>query len=124
VWSVLGFEFFAEAFQRRLGFVPPIICAEGGWLYGAYDDHRYPRVEGELHAKFTKHVYKWFRRGRMTGGIPLPDYLFAVCPWILSGPSDEAWYGFTTKVQTIEAVRTIPEFVRAPAAAADRSGED
>ena len=123
VWCVLGFQFFADVFQGRLGFVPPIICGEGGWLYGAYDDHRYPRVEGELHAKFTKHVYKWFRRGKLTGGIPLPDYLFAVCPWILSGRSDEAWYGFTTKVLTIEAVKSIPEFARAQAAAADRSGE-
>jgi hypothetical protein len=123
VWCVMGFRFFADVFQRRLGFVPPIICGEGGWLYGAYDDHRYPRVEGELHAKFTKHVYKWFRRGKLTGGAPLPDYLFAVCPWILSGRTDEAWYGFTTKVLTVEAVKSIPEFARVRAASADRSGE-
>jgi hypothetical protein len=123
VWGVLGFEFFAEVFQRRLGFVPPIICGEGGWLYGAYDDHRYPRVTGEIHAKYTKHMYKWFRRGKLTGGVPLPDYLFAVCPWILSGPSDEAWYGYTTKELTIQAVKTIPEFVRVCAASAEGCGE-
>jgi hypothetical protein len=123
VWCVLGFEFFAEAFQRRLGFVPPIICAEGGWLYGASDDPRYPRVEGEIHAKYTRHVYKWFRRNKVTGGGPLPEYLFAVCPWILSGPSDEAWYGYTTKELTIEAVKSIPEFVRVRAAAAEGRGE-
>jgi len=112
VWSVQGFLFFADVFRRRLGFVPPIICGEGGWLYGASDDPRFSRVVGEVHAKYTRHVYKWFRRRKLTGGAPLPAYLFAVCPWILSGPSDEAWYGYTTKELTIQAVKSIPEFAR------------
>ncbi len=111
-WCVLGFQFFAEVFQRRLGFVPPIICGEGGWLYGAYDDHRYPRVAGELHAKYTKWMLKWFRKYRLSNGELLPDYLFAVCPWILSGQNDEAWYGYTTKEMTIWAVKSIKKFVR------------
>jgi hypothetical protein len=115
----LGFQFFAEVFQRRLGFVPPIVCGEGGWLYGAYDDHRYPRVDGELHAKYTKAMYKWFRKSRLSNGELLPAYLFAVCPWILSGPSDEAWYGYTTKELTIWAVKSIKEFVRFQSASAD-----
>ena len=123
VWCVQGFEFFADVFQRRLGFVPPIICAEGGWLYGASDDPRFPRVVGEIHAKYTRHVYKWFRRGKLTGGTPLPDYLFAVCPWILSGPSDEAWYGYTTKELTIQEVKSIPEFVRIRTASTECGGE-
>jgi hypothetical protein len=113
LWCVLGFEFFADVFQRRLGFVPPIICGEGGWLYGAYDDHRYPRVGAELHAKYTKRMFKWFRKHRLSNGELLPDYLFAVCPWILSGQNDEAWYGYTTKEMTIWAVKSIKEFVRA-----------
>jgi hypothetical protein len=113
LWGVLGFQFFAELFQRRLGFVPPIICGEGGWLYGAYDDHRYPRVDAELHAKYTRRMLKWFRKYRLSNGELLPDYLFAVCPWILSGPNDEAWYGYTTKELTIWAVKSIKEFVRA-----------
>lgn len=116
VWSVLGFQFFADLFQRRLGFVPPIICGEGGWLYGAYDDHRYPRVEGELHAIYTKSMYRWFRKWRLSNGEPLPEYLFAVCPWILSGPNDEAWYGYTTKAMTIWAVKSIKDFARIAAA--------
>jgi hypothetical protein len=123
VWCVQGFQFFADVFQRRLGFVPPIICAEGGWLYGASDDPRFPRVVGEIHAKYTRHVYKWFRRGKVTGGAPLPDYLFAVCPWILSGPSDEAWYGYTTKELTIQEVKSIPEFVRIRTASTECGGE-
>lgn len=111
-WSVLGFLFFAQVFKDRLGFVPPIICGEGGWLYGASDDRRYPRVEGTVHAKYTGKMFNWFRRGKLSNGEPLPDYLFAACPWILSGPSDEAWYGFTTKVLTIQWVKKIPPFVR------------
>lgn len=116
LWCVLGFQFFAELFQRRLGFVPPIICGEGGWLYGAYDDHRYPRVAGELHARYTKSMYRWFRKWRLSNGEPLPEYLFAVCSWILSGPSDEAWYGYTTKAMTIWAVKSIKDFARIAAA--------
>ena len=112
VWSVQGFLFFADVFRRRLGIVPPIICGEGGWLYGASDDPRFPRVVGEIHAKYTRHVYKWFRRRKLTGGAPLPAYLLAVCPWILSGPHDEAWYGYTTKELTIQEVKSIPEFTR------------
>ncbi|HUS70760.1 MAG TPA: hypothetical protein VM075_08300 [Anaerolineae bacterium] len=123
VWCVQGFQFFADVFQRRLGFVPPIICGEGGWLYGASDDPRFARVVGEIHAKYTRHVYKWFRRGKVTGGAPLPDYLFAVCPWILSGPSDEAWYGYTTKELTIQEVKSIPEFVRIRTASTECGGE-
>jgi hypothetical protein len=112
LWCVLGFQFFAELFQRRLGFVPPIICGEGGWLYGASDDRRYPRVAGELHAKYTKWMLRWFRKRRLSNGEPLPDYLFAICPWILSGHNDEAWYGYTTKELTIWAVKSIKKFVR------------
>jgi hypothetical protein len=116
LWGVLGFQFFAEVFKRRLGFVPPIICGEGGWLYGAYDDHRYPRVDAKLHAKYTRRMYKWFRKYRLSNGELLPDYLFAVCPWILSGHSDEAWYGYTTKELTIWTVKQMKEFVRVQAA--------
>jgi len=122
LWSVLGFQFFASLFRRRLGYVPPIICGEGGWLYGAYNDHRYPRVEAELHAKYTKRMLKWFRKWRLSNGEPLPDYLFAVCPWILSGPSDEAWYGYTTKAMTIWAVKSIKPFVRIAADGAQGEG--
>jgi hypothetical protein len=53
----------------------------------------------------------------------LPDYLFAVCPWILSGPSDEAWYGYTTKELTIQEVKSIPEFVRILTASTECGGE-
>lgn len=121
---VLGFQSFAEVFKRRLGFVPPIIGAEGGWLYGANDDHRYPRVDGMVHARYTEEMFEWFRTRELSNGEPLPDYLFAICPWILSGPTDEAWYGFTTKVLTIQAVKDIPEFVRASSVPAESGAKD
>lgn len=38
--------------------------------------------------------------------------MFAVCPWILSGPNDEAWYGYTEKTETVQAVMSLGEFVR------------
>jgi len=95
-----------------LGFVPPIICAEGGWLYNASDDARYPKVGDELHARYHQEMFNWFRLGELSDGTALPDYLFAVCPWILSGDGDEPWYGWTTKTKTIEAVKAIPPFIR------------
>ena len=116
-WCVLGFQFLAGVFETRLGFVPPIICGEGGWLHGASDDRRYPRIDGRLHAKYSREMYEWFLKGRLSNGEPLPVYLFAVCPWILSGASDEAWYGYTTKSATIQEVKQIPRFVRACGAA-------
>jgi len=111
-WSVLGWQTFARMFQDSLGFVPPIICGEGGWLYKASDDDRYPRVDDALHAQYHGEMYRWFLDGKVSDGSPLPDYLFAVCPWILSGPSDEAWYGFTERTKTISAVKAIPTFER------------
>ena len=112
-WGVLGWEVFAEMFSQYLGgYVPPIICGEGGWLYKASNDDRYPIVDDKLHAQYHNEMYRWFLGGNLSDGSPLPDYLFAVCPWILSGPSDEAWFGWTERVQTIQAVQAIPEFVR------------
>jgi len=50
--------------------------------------------------------------GTLSDGSPLPDYLYAVCPWILAGSGSEPWYGSTIKTKTIEAIESIPEFVR------------
>lgn len=112
-WCVLGFQVFAQKLREYLGgYVPPIICGEGGWLYGASDDKRYPKVGPQLHAAYHAQMFEWFRTGKLSDGEPLPDYLFAICPWILSGPSDEAWYGFTEKTATIQAIQAIPAFQR------------
>lgn len=111
-WGVMGFLLFAEKFQVQLGFVPPIICGEGGWLWKASDDSNYPMVDDVLHAAYHKEMYEWFRKGRLSNGDLLPNYLFAVCPWLIADASDDAWYGYTERTQTINAVKSIPEFVR------------
>jgi hypothetical protein len=111
-WCVLGFEFFADLFKTFLGYVPPIICGEGGWLYNAYDDHNFSRVDGVLHANYHKEMFEQFRLGKLSDGKELPDYLYAVCPWILAGSGDEPWYGWSIKQQTIDAIRSIPSFIR------------
>jgi hypothetical protein len=111
-WCSLGFLAFAKIFEEEVGFVPPFICGEGGWIYGALEDGRYPKAQDELHAQYTVEMFSWFKDRALSNGDPLPDYLFAVCPWILSDASFEAWYGWTIKEKTIEAVKAIPSFVR------------
>jgi hypothetical protein len=111
-WGVLGWRIFAGMLEDHLGFVPPVICGEGGWLYKASDDARFPPVDDLRHAQYHETMFRWFERGKLPDGETLPDHLFAVCPWILSGSSDEAWYGFTERTATINAIKSIPEFVR------------
>jgi hypothetical protein len=112
---VLGFLAYARSFQEALGFVPPIICGEGGWKLGDLTDRRYPKVDDFLHQAHHLAMYAWFRDGVLADGSRLPDYLFAVCPWILSGEQDPyAWYGGPqgTRRQTVDAVAAMPRFVR------------
>ena len=48
-------------------------------------------------------------------GQPLPDYLFAFCPWLLASKMDDsAWYDSFAgdRTLTIEAVKSMPPFVR------------
>jgi hypothetical protein len=112
---VLGFLAYAKVFEDELGFVPPIICTEGGWKYGDLTDRRYPKVGDFLHQAHHMAMFAWFRDGVLSDGNRLPEYLFAACPWILSGPQDTgAWHGGPqgTRQQTVDAVRSIPRFVR------------
>jgi hypothetical protein len=113
--AVLGFLYFADIFQRELGFVPPMIAGEGGWKYGATDDNRFPRIDDQLHRDYHLELFNWFRRGRLSNGDPLPDYLFAFCPWLLASTMDDsAWFDSFAgdRVLTIQAVTNIPRFVR------------
>ena len=105
--------------QDRLGFVLPIIGGEGGWWPGANDDRRYPVIELDLHAQHTKEMYEWLRTGVLSNGEPLPDYLFSLTSWIAgswSFPAHNWWgnpiYPDGKLTDTIEAVRSIPSFVR------------
>ena len=112
---VLGFLAYARAFEEALGYVPPIICNEGGWRYGDLTDRRYPRVGDFLHQAHHLAMYAWFKDGVLADGSRLPDYLFAVCPWILSGEEEpSAWYGGPkgTRHETISAMKALPTFLR------------
>jgi hypothetical protein len=112
---VLGFLAYARVLEDELGFVPPIICAEGGWKYGDLTDRRYPKVGDFLHQAHHIAMFAWFKDGRLEDGSRLPQYLFTVCPWILSGSDDPAaWYDGLrgTRQQTVTAVAGMNEFVR------------
>ncbi len=111
----LGFLAFARLFEDKLGFVPPFICGEGGWVYGDLSDPRYPKVTDYLHRAHHLAMFSWFRDGVLSDGSPLPEYLFAVCPWILSGASEPgAWYDgpYGTMEQTIAAIASMSHFRR------------
>jgi hypothetical protein len=112
--SVLQFLEFAPVFKQELGFVPPFIVGEGGWQYGNAEDTRYPKIDDVVHARYHAALFEWFRSGRLSNGDPLPDYLFAFCPWILYGPEADAWFSSTTGVRqpTLDAVKAMSHFTR------------
>ncbi|MBI4789946.1 MAG: LysM peptidoglycan-binding domain-containing protein [Chloroflexi bacterium] len=112
---VLGLIEFAKWMYDAIGFVLPMIGGEGGWLYDAGEDNRYPKTVQPYHAQWHVEMYDWFRHGRLSNGQPLPDYVFSVAPWILSGFLEaEAWYGgpLGDKTETINAVKAMTPFVR------------
>ncbi|MGB8648539.1 MAG: hypothetical protein WCF84_25105, partial [Anaerolineae bacterium] len=113
--GVLGFVIFAQIFQRRLGWIPPIIVGEGGWKVDSAEDNRFPPIDETLHRDYTLTVMNWFQSGKMSNSNPLPDYLFAFCHWMLSGASEAgAWYDSFNgdRELTIQAVEALPLFTR------------
>lgn len=113
--GVLGYRTAAEVFQKEISFVPPFIAGEGGWKYKATDDDRFPMVDDKLHAAYHVELFNWFRLGKVSDGQPLPDYLFAFCPWILAGQMEgAAWYDSFEgeRTLTIREVKRIPPFIR------------
>ena len=113
--GVVGFRVFANVFQQETGFVPPFIAGEGGWKFKATDDNRFPIIDDKLHAQYHVEVFRWFLDGKLSDGTPLPDYLFAFCPWILAGQMEgAAWYDSFegTRTLTIADVKKIPIFTR------------
>ncbi len=113
--GVLGYRTFANVFQKELGFVPPFIAGEGGWKYKAAEDSSFPPIDDKLHAQYHLELFNWFRTGKVSDGQPLPDYLFAFCPWLLAGHSEiAAWYDSPEgeRTQTIQAISKIPPFTR------------
>lgn len=113
--GVLGFREYARVFQEEIGYVPPMIAGEGGWRPGEAQDARFPMVDAGLHRDYIMAVFSWFSTGRLSDGQPLPDYLFAYCPWLLSDPVDPAaWFDSRSGdlSQTIQAVTAIPAYRR------------
>lgn len=113
--GVLGYRTFVNVFQQELGFVPPMIAGEGGWKYTAAEDNRFPPIDDKLHAQYHVELFNWFRLGKVSDGQPLPDYLFAFCPWLLAGQMEgAAWYDSFegNRELTIAEVKKIPIFTR------------
>jgi hypothetical protein len=113
--GVLGFREFALIFEEEIGFVPVMICGEGGWRPGEAQDDRYPAVSEQLHRDYHLAVFNWFGTGQLSDGQPLPDYLFAFCPWLVSDPHDPAaWFDSDSgdRALTIQAVEAMPLFER------------
>lgn len=113
--GALGFRHFADIFQRRYGFVPPMIAGEGGWKINAENDGRFPKIDDTRHRDFHVELFEWFRTGTVSDGQPLPDYFFAFCPWLLADKGDDnAWWdSFAGDRQlTIDAISALPPFTR------------
>lgn len=113
--SVMGYRTFVPVFQDEIGFVPPFIAGEGGWKFKATDDNRFPIVDNKLHAQYHVALFRWFLDGKVSDGKPLPDYLFAFCPWLLAGQLEgAAWYDSFEgeRTQTIADIKKIPIFTR------------
>ena len=113
--AVLGFRHFGDIFAQEIGFTPMMIAGEGGWRPGEQQDNRYPPVSQEDHRDFHVAVFEWFRTGTLSDGAPLPDALFAFCPWLIADPVDSAgWYESRSGDRTlaIEAVLELPPFTR------------
>ncbi len=113
--GVLGFRTGVDVFQKEVGFVPPVIAGEGGWKFKASEDSRFPIIDDKLHAQYHVELFNWFRVGKLSDGQPLPDYLFAFCPWILAAQMEgAAWYDSFEgeRTLTISEVKKIPIFTR------------
>ena len=113
--GVLGFLPFAQVFAEEIGFVPMMIAGEGGWRPGEAQDQRYPAITAEQHRDYHVESFQWFRTGKLSNGAPLPDYLFAFCPWLLADPHDPAaWFDTSAgnRDQTIRAIQALSPFVR------------
>lgn len=113
--TVLQFLEFAPVFERELGFVPPFIAGECGWQFGNASDPRYPGIDDSHHAAYHAALFDMLRTNTLPIGAPLPDFVYAFCPWILYGSEADAWFSSTTGIrqQTLDAVQAIPTFRRA-----------
>ena len=93
--AVLRFLEYAQWFKDDIGFVPPMLGGEGGWLYQNHDDQTMPAVDIDRWVPWNYEMFNWFRSGKLSNGDPLPDYLFSINPWILHSPIyySDSWIG-------------------------------
>ncbi len=112
--TVSQFLEFAPVFERELGFVPPVLAGECGWQYGNASDPRYPKIDDGYHAQYHAALFDMMRTEKLPNGAPLPDFVYAFCPWILYGAEADAWFSATTGIRqrTLDAVQAIPPFQR------------
>ena len=120
--DLLSFLMYAKVCEEIMGFVPPVIITETAWTPS--------QAPPETRAKWTTDALGWFKHGRVPieewhhnsitktykrWEATLPDYLFAVCPWILFGRW--LWFGFSwtdnvDNIPTLEAVKAMEPFTR------------
>jgi len=100
-YDILGFQGYADVCLKQMGYVPPIMVTEGGYTDG--------QGTPQDRAKWMVRVFDSFRIGVLPTGQPLPDYLFAFCPWILFSVPIAMWYGFswTQNEKHQEMVRAV-----------------
>lgn len=124
--GVLSFLDFANVFREVLNRVPPFICGEGGWLNPGPPVKRWllGDITEEQHAEWTAEMFGWFREGfirwheyrgnaGLERGMNLPDYLFAICPWILSDCKMQGWTdSWWLLPKTVQAVKEMSGFTR------------
>lgn len=112
--TILQFLEFAPVFERELGFVPPFMAGECGWQYGNASDPRYPKIDDDYHAQYHAALFEMFLTQCLPNGAPLPDFVYAFCPWILYGSEADAWLSSRTGVRrkTLEAIQALPLFAR------------
>lgn len=108
-YDILGFGVYRDVCLAWMGYVPPMIVTEGGYTDG--------QGTPQDRAKWMVQIFDSFRTGVLPTGQPLPDYLFAFCPWILFSVPIAMWYGFSwtqneKHIPMLEAIKAMPEFER------------
>ena len=105
--GVLNYQPFADVFKSMLGFVPPFIVGEGGYL-----DKLSTSQMADEYAK----IFSQCQNGS------LPNYIFAYCPWNIESNKEEfsgpSWYNnkLMEGQNRQELIDRIKNMSKAPAA--------
>lgn len=118
--STMSFLAFDRVIVKNLGRHLPIICTEGGYRVGDDADNRYPTITEAMHVEYNLAMYEMFRTRIMPNGEPLPDYVFAVCPWLVTadlinadpGFADQGWWQKSGPKLIVAATKALPAFER------------